>query len=98
MQDETMPLNERIEAALKRITTGQAAMRVPVEATDPDIVLADCAAALAKRDAVIRVLTEALNGVPCDCRGMDENCKVCAPIEAALAVITEAKAGREGKG
>ncbi|KRG38556.1 hypothetical protein ARC78_15595 [Stenotrophomonas pictorum JCM 9942] len=32
---------ERIKAAIVRITTGQALMRVPADQTDPDIVLAD---------------------------------------------------------
>jgi len=42
MRDADMPLTGRIDAAIERITHGQAAMRVPVEATDPDVVLADC--------------------------------------------------------
>lgn len=42
MRDAGMPLTERIAAAVERITHGQAAMRIPVEATDPDVVLADC--------------------------------------------------------
>ena len=39
-----MELQERIEAALRRIKDGHAPMRVPVDQTDVDIVLADCAA------------------------------------------------------
>lgn len=35
-------LRERIQAAIKRITSGQGLMRVPVGETDPDIVLAEC--------------------------------------------------------
>lgn len=42
MRDADMPLVERIGAAIERIAHGQAAMRVPVEATDPDVVLGDC--------------------------------------------------------
>lgn len=38
----TMSLHERIDAAIERIATGQAAMRIPAEQTDPDIVLAEC--------------------------------------------------------
>ena len=42
MRDADMPLLDRIEAAIRRVTSGSAQMRVPVEATDSDIVLADC--------------------------------------------------------
>jgi chromosome segregation ATPase len=41
-----MILNERIDAAIERITSGQAGMRIPAEETDPDLVLADCKAEL----------------------------------------------------
>lgn len=33
---------ERIDAAIERITSGHAPMRVPAEETDPDLVLSDC--------------------------------------------------------
>ena len=46
MKDADMPLSDRIEAAIKRVTTGYGQMRVPVEATDPDVVLFDCLAEL----------------------------------------------------
>lgn len=36
---------------MDRITNGHAAMRVPVEATDPDVVLADCKDFLLSLDA-----------------------------------------------
>ena len=42
MRNGDMPLLDRIDVALRRVTSGQGQMRVPVEATDPDIVLADC--------------------------------------------------------
>lgn len=42
MRDADMPLLDRIDAAIKRVTSGQGQMRVPVEATDPDMVLFDC--------------------------------------------------------
>lgn len=48
MRDAAMPLCDRIEAAIRRITGGEGTMRVPVEATDPDIVLCDCQIALAE--------------------------------------------------
>ena len=47
MRDGELTLTERIDAALLRVTNGEGAMRVPVEATDPDIVLADCRLAVA---------------------------------------------------
>jgi len=60
MRDADMPLVERIDAAIERITHGQAAMRVPVEATDPDVVLADCQREIERlRKFVGRVLGEA---------------------------------------
>lgn len=37
-----MDIEERIEAAIERITCGFAPMRVPADGTDPDLVLADC--------------------------------------------------------
>lgn len=39
-------LLERIDAAMKRITSGHAPMRIPADQTDPDVVLVDCAEAL----------------------------------------------------
>lgn len=36
----------RIDAAIKRITDGHGAMRVPADENDPDLVLADCKALL----------------------------------------------------
>ncbi len=44
MRDADMPLLDRIDAAIKRVTSGQGQMRVPVEATDPDVVLGDAKA------------------------------------------------------
>src|SRR5690606_14260543 len=34
-------LLQRIDAAIERVTTGRAAMRIPADPTDPDLVLAD---------------------------------------------------------
>lgn len=46
--DEREALIARIDAAIKRITSGQGCMRIPMENTDPDIVLRDCRAAITK--------------------------------------------------
>lgn len=46
MRDSDLTLAKRIDAAMYRITHGGGHMRVPVEATDPDIVLSDCTKAL----------------------------------------------------
>lgn len=54
MQDADMPLVERIGAAIERIAHGQAAMRVPVEATDPDVVLADCQREIERLTAAVQ--------------------------------------------
>ena len=37
-----MTLDERIEAAIDRITDGRAPMRIPADPTDADLVLAAC--------------------------------------------------------
>lgn len=42
MTTDLKKLTERINAAIDRITSGHALMRVPVDQTDPDVVLADC--------------------------------------------------------
>jgi hypothetical protein len=39
---EVTSLLPRIDAAIERITSGRAPMRIPAENTDPDLVLADC--------------------------------------------------------
>lgn len=46
MRDSDLTLAKRIDVAMYRITHGSGHMRVPVEATDPDIVLSDCMKAL----------------------------------------------------
>ncbi len=42
MKDSHLSLDERIQRALDRIKDGAGNMRIPVEATDPDMVLTDC--------------------------------------------------------
>lgn len=61
MRDADMPLTERIEAAIERITHGQAAMRVPVEATDPDVVLADCQTEIERLRAGLRAVSDLID-------------------------------------
>ena len=46
MKDSNLPITERIHHAIRRVTDGKGLMRIPVEATDPDIVLSDCMKAL----------------------------------------------------
>lgn len=46
-----MTLNERIEAAIRRITEGRAPMRIPADETDPDIVLAAAQKRIAELEA-----------------------------------------------
>ena len=48
MRDGDMPLLDRIDVALRRVTNGEGQMRVPVEATDPDVVLFDCRAEIGR--------------------------------------------------
>lgn len=59
-----MTLAERIDAAIDRVKSGQAPMRVPVDPTDLDIVLADCELAIAARDAEIATLRAELEAIP----------------------------------
>lgn len=61
MKDSDLSLHERIEAAITRITNGQGQMRMPAEATDPDLVLADCESAISE---LVDVLREYMNNVP----------------------------------
>jgi len=42
MKDYDMPLLDRVEAALARVKNRQCLMRIPVEATDMDVVVSDC--------------------------------------------------------
>ena len=58
MNDNTKKARElidRIDAAISRITTGQCTMRIPVDDTDPDIVLLDCKSELT---AILAALSE----------------------------------------
>ena len=48
MRDAHLPLVDRINQAIERIGRGDASMRVPVESTDPDVVLSDCRAEIEK--------------------------------------------------
>jgi hypothetical protein len=63
MKDADMPLLDRVEAALDRITNRQGLMRIPREATDIDVVVLDCGdeikrlrAELAQRTAEVAAL------------------------------------------
>lgn len=60
MRDADMPLIERIDAAMRRISNGEGQMRVPVEATDPDIVLSNC------RDRILELESEVARLTPID--------------------------------
>ena len=59
MRDADMPLLDRIDAAIKRVTSGQGQMRVPVEATDPDMVLLDCKREIEQLRAAIEAVETA---------------------------------------
>jgi len=64
MRDADMPLLDRIDAAIKRVTSGQGQMRVPVEATDPDMVLLDCKREIERLRAGNAGMTETIEWVP----------------------------------
>lgn len=57
MRDSSMPLADRINAALERIYNGHAGMRIPAEATDHDVVLADCRERIAELEASVERLS-----------------------------------------
>lgn len=59
MRDADMPLLDRIDAAIKRVTSGQGHLRVPVEATDPDMVLLDCKREIEQLRAAIEAVESA---------------------------------------
>jgi hypothetical protein len=44
MSDDVKALSTRIGEAIRRVTSGAGVMRIPVDPTDPDVVLADCLA------------------------------------------------------
>lgn len=56
MRDADMPIAERIKAATERIASGVDSLRVPVEATDPDIVLHDCRVLIERQAAELAAL------------------------------------------
>lgn len=65
-----MDIEERIEAAIERITCGFAPMRVPADGTDPDLVLADCLTEIRRLRAVASAHGTRLVNKPCPQRGL----------------------------
>lgn len=59
LRDGHLSLIERIDIALRRVTNGEGQMRVPVEATDPDIVLSNCRDRIVELEAEIERLKTA---------------------------------------
>jgi hypothetical protein len=52
MKDHNVPLLERIDRSINRIERGNGHMRVPAEATDPDVVLDDCRKRIKQLEAI----------------------------------------------
>ncbi|MCO6445829.1 MAG: hypothetical protein J5J04_17295 [Anaerolineae bacterium] len=96
MRDADMPLTDRIDAAIQRITTGQGHMRIPVEATDPDIVLGECKVRIDRLRAAVTALAERVR--------LDRDYWITsgfygdqiAEYDAALRLADEAMGEREG--
>jgi len=67
LRDGDMPLLGRIDAALRRVISGDGLMRIPAEATDPDIVLAECKREIerlrSENDSLRAAILNALPGV-----------------------------------
>lgn len=61
-------IEQRITAAIERITSGNAPMRVPADETDPDLVLADCLAEIRRLRAELQNAAKAaLDAVALSC-------------------------------
>ncbi len=76
--NEGMPLIERIELSIKRITSGHGQMRVPPDATDPDLVLADCLSEITNLSTLLLQAREALEEWRSEFPGPAEcQCKKC---------------------
>lgn len=58
-----MTLDEKITAAIRRITSGSGLMRIPAEETDPDLVLGACRARIAELEAERVELHQRLEGL-----------------------------------
>lgn len=76
MTINTQKLRERIDAAIKRITSGSAPMRVPADQTDPDLVLADAKIALDAQTAEIARLRSRIAELRVAVQGL-LNCPSC---------------------
>lgn len=75
-----MTLTERIEAALARVASGHAPMRIPAVDTDADLVLADAKKAV----EVLEAINMALNmGIPAS-EVLDENSTIRDAMRDAL--------------
>ena len=57
MKDNDTTLTDRINLAQIRITSGQAPMRIPVEATDPDVVLEACKERIVELESSLAAMT-----------------------------------------
>jgi hypothetical protein len=58
MKDADMPLLDRVEAALERVRNRQGLMRIPVEATDMDVVVSDCREEIKRLRAEVAALKQ----------------------------------------
>lgn len=63
MRGATSPILDRINEAARRVSGGAGLMRIPVEATDADIVLADCSATIKNLTAELNELRKAAEEV-----------------------------------
>ena len=65
LKDGDMPLLERIDVALRRITRNEGQMRIPPEATDVDMVLCSCRDRIAELEPLTpRLVNDAASEVP----------------------------------
>lgn len=63
MRDAELHLLDRIERAIQRIRFGGGQMRVPAEATDPDVVLLDCMGEIVELRAALQSAVDEVVGM-----------------------------------
>ncbi len=103
LKDGHLPLVERIDEALRRVKMGLGPMRVPVEATDIDIVLYNCRDRITELETKLAEAQKHLAGTMAITEGAqnrrrDEivaNEKLCAQLDKCESALRLALAGTE---
>lgn len=85
-----LSLADRIAVAIRRITSGHGAMRIPAEDTDPDLVLSECQARIEELELQLRTARERQHAADLAAarRALAGACGVCQ-ANVALAVDSQ---------